>query len=147
MVVQFGLFALVAFGPRSWPGAAVWPMPYSWVASGIGAGLVVIGAVLATTGLVRLGRNLTVLPYPVDGAPLVVSGPYRIVRNPIYSGLIFASFGLGLYVNGWLTLIYAALLFALFDVKSRREERWLREKCPEYGAYQRRVRKLVPWVY
>jgi len=38
-------------------------------------------------------------------------------------------------------------LFIFFDLKSRREERWLREAYPEYGDYQKRVKKLVPWVY
>jgi protein-S-isoprenylcysteine O-methyltransferase Ste14 len=50
-------------------------------------------------------------------------------------------------VTGWLTIVYAAALFVLFDVKSRREERWLVQKFPEYRDYQRRVRKLVPFVY
>jgi protein-S-isoprenylcysteine O-methyltransferase Ste14 len=35
----------------------------------------------------------------------------------------------------------------LLEVKSRREERWLREKFPEYAAYQRRVRRLIPFLY
>ena len=107
----------------------------------------VAGAALAAASLLRLGSNLSVLPYPKDGADLVVTGPYRIVRNPIYSGLILAAFGWGLWVNGLLTLIYALLLFVFFDVKSRLEERWLAEKFGGYAAYQRRVRKLIPWVY
>ena len=147
VVVQVGLFALVVLGPRSWPGAPSWPPPYSWMASGLGAALILAGAALAIGGVLRLGRNLTALPFPKEGAPLRQSGPYAIVRNPIYSGLILAAFGWGLLVNGWLTLGYALVLFVFFDVKSRREERWLCEKFPEYGAYQQRVRKLVPWVY
>jgi protein-S-isoprenylcysteine O-methyltransferase Ste14 len=43
--------------------------------------------------------------------------------------------------------VYAALLFLLFDAKARREERWLVEKFPSYAGYQRRVRKLVPFLY
>jgi protein-S-isoprenylcysteine O-methyltransferase Ste14 len=95
-----------------------------------------------------LGReNLTALPYPRDESTLVVTGPYRLVRNPIYSGLIFGAFGYGLWVNSWLTLSYAALLFAFFDVKSRKEERWLAEKFSDYAEYQKRVKKLIPWIY
>ena len=62
-------------------------------------------------------------------------------------GLILAAFGYGLWVHGWLTLLYAAILFAFFDVKSRREERWLEERYADYPEYRRRVRKLIPWVY
>lgn len=57
------------------------------------------------------------------------------------------AFGWGLWVHGWLTLGYALLLFVFFDLKSSREERWLREKFPGYDAYRRRVRKLIPFIY
>jgi protein-S-isoprenylcysteine O-methyltransferase Ste14 len=147
VVVQILIFLLVAFGPRNLPGWPAWPAPWAAIASAAGAVLVVAGGLLAVAGVLRLGSNLSVLPYPKDGAPLVETGPYRIVRNPIYSGLILAAFGWGLFVHGWLTLLYAAVLFAFFDIKSRVEERWLCERFPDYAGYQGRVRKLIPWVY
>ena len=55
--------------------------------------------------------------------------------------------GWAIWRHGWLTLLYAALLFLLFDAKARREERWLLEKFPSYSEYKRRVRKLVPFLY
>ena len=39
------------------------------------------------------------------------------------------------------------MLFIFFDLKSGREEEWLVEVYPVYGAYRQRVKKLVPWVY
>lgn len=148
VVVQGLLFALVVFGPRTVPGLAAWSSPFSAIASAVGLVLALAGGALAVAGLLGLGRNnLTALPYPRDESTLVVSGPYRVVRNPIYSGLIFAAFGYALWVDGWLTLGYAALLFVFFDVKSRKEERWLSEKFADYAAYQTRVRKLIPWIY
>ncbi len=75
------------------------------------------------------------------------SGPFAIVRHPIYSGLILGSAGFALMVSGWLTWVYAGALFLVLDVKSRREERWLAERFPDYPAYQRRVRKLLPFIY
>jgi protein-S-isoprenylcysteine O-methyltransferase Ste14 len=60
---------------------------------------------------------------------------------------VFAAFGWDLRANASLTLGYALVLFVVFDIKSRREERWLADKFPEYAAYQRRGRKLVPWMY
>ena len=147
VVVQFFIFALIAFGPRAWPGAKAWNPPFSWIASGIGAVLILSGGALAIAGVMKLGRNLSALPYPREGAPLRQTGAYAVVRNPIYGGLIIAAFGWGLFVNGWLTLLYAATLLVFFDIKSRREERWLCERFPEYAQYQRRVRKLNPWVY
>ena len=148
VVAQGFLFALVIFGPRTVPGLAAWAEPYAALARVVGFVLMIAGCALAAAGLFGLGRaNLTALPYPREESTLVVSGPYRLVRNPIYSGLIFSALGWALWVNSWLTLGYALTLFAFFDVKSRREERWLAEKFPDYGAYQQRVKKLIPWVY
>jgi protein-S-isoprenylcysteine O-methyltransferase Ste14 len=148
VVVQGLLFALIILGPKTVSGLASWSPPFAAIASAVGAALVLAGGALAVAGLLGLGRdNLTALPYPRDEATLVVTGPYRLVRNPIYSGLIFAAFGYALWVSGWLTLCYAALLFVFFDIKSRKEERWLSERFPDYSAYQRRVRKLIPWIY
>ncbi len=147
VVVQVGIFAMVVLGPRTVHGWPEWVPPWTVLASAAGGVLIVAGGALAVGGVLRLGANLSALPYPKDGAPLVETGPYRIVRNPIYSGLILAAFGWALWVHGWLTLLYAVLLFVFFDVKSRLEERWLCERFPAYAAYQKRVRKLIPWVY
>lgn len=105
------------------------------------------GTVLAATGAVNLGRNLTPLPAPRENGELVVAGAYRFVRHPIYSGLIFMAFGWGVWLQSWLTIGYALLLLAFFDIKSRYEERLLQDKFPEYAAYRTRVRKLIPFVY
>ena len=41
----------------------------------------------------------------------------------------------------------AVVLLGFFDLKSRREERWLEERFPEYPAYRAQTRRLVPWLY
>jgi len=147
VVIQFCLFALVAIGPRTWPGWPAWAAPFTWLGWILGLALGAAGGLLVLAGVNRLGTNLTAVPYPKDDASLVTSGPYHFVRHPIYSGLILAALGWALLRNGWLTLAYALILFIFFDVKSRREERWLRQKYRDYEAYQQCVRKLIPFVY
>ena len=147
LVVQAGLFLLLAFGPRTCPGLPAWGTPYTWIGSLGGGVLILGGSLLAATGAVSLGKNLTPLPRPRENATLIVTGAYRLVRHPIYSGITFMAVGWGLWLHSWLTIGYALLLFAFFDIKSRREERLLEEKFPEYAAYRKRVRKLLPFVY
>jgi protein-S-isoprenylcysteine O-methyltransferase Ste14 len=77
----------------------------------------------------------------------VETGPYGWVRHPIYSGLILAAFGWALIAQGWLTLLWAVVLLVFFDIKSRREERWLMARFPAYASYRKRVRKLIPLIY
>lgn len=147
VVIQIVLFILVVFGPRTGTGWPVWTSPFILVGHIIGSLLLIIGGFLAMAGMLELGKNLTAVPYPKEQATLVETGPYRIVRHPIYSGLIIVALGWAFWVHGWLTFGYVLILFVFFDVKSRREEQWLKEKFSAYGAYQKRVRKLIPFIY
>jgi len=61
--------------------------------------------------------------------------------------LILASLGWALVTEGWLRMAYVVAGFAFLVFKVRREEAWLVERFPEYAAHQRRVRKLIPFVY
>jgi protein-S-isoprenylcysteine O-methyltransferase Ste14 len=147
VIVQVLIFIVVLFGPKSVPGLPRWPAP--WDVVGAVAGIVVGGAggILVLFGLVSLGSNLTAVPFPKDSAQMVEHGAYRLVRHPIYSGIIIGSLGYGLLWASTLGVLYAVLLFLFFDVKSRREEQWLRDRYPGYEAYTGRVHKLIPFLY
>lgn len=146
-MVQAALFVLLLFGPRTLPGLTAPTAPWPWSVILAGAVLFLAGFVLAACGAVSLGRNLSPLPHPKEQGRLVVSGVYRIVRHPIYGGIIFMAFGWGVWLESWLVMGYALMLLIFFDLKSRREECWLAEKFPEYAAYRRRVRRLIPFVW
>jgi protein-S-isoprenylcysteine O-methyltransferase Ste14 len=147
VVAQLGLFALLFFGPRRLHGWPAWPAPVAAAGTFAGIPHVILGVSLALAGIFRLGPHLTPLPYPKDGSVLLESGAYGVVRHPIYGGGLLAAFGWGLWAHGVLTLLYAVLLVILFDLKARREERWLCERFPGYAGYQKRVRRLVPFLY
>ncbi len=144
VVAQFGLFFMAVLGPLSWSG---WSFPASILASVAGSIFLLSGSLLFIAGILRLGANLSALPYPKAESTLIETGPYRIVRHPMYSGAIFISCGWALVVHSWLAIGTALVIFVFFDLKSRREEAWLKEKFPGYTAYQQRVRKLVPLLY
>ena len=147
VVAQVTLMLLVFFGPRSsagWPGA---PFPFPRSCSFVGAGMLVIGGLVLVAGILRLGPGLSPLPYPKDGAALIETGIYGLARHPMYGGGILLAFGWSLFVQGWFTLGYSVVLFAVLDFKSRQEEKWLKEKFPGYDEYQRRVRRFFPFIY
>jgi protein-S-isoprenylcysteine O-methyltransferase Ste14 len=79
---------------------------------------------------------------------VVDTGPYGIVRHPIYTGLIFSAFATAFVPLTLMTLAGAALISVGFFLKARLEEQFLRgELGPDaYAAYARRVPMLVPWV-
>lgn len=145
VVTQIALFVLVLLGPRHVRGLPAWPWPA--LASAGGVLLMLVGGAVLLAALLELGHNLTPLPYPKQGGKLVQTGAYRLVRHPIYTSAVGVALGWALYVHGGLTVAYAAALFVLFDLKSRREERWLESKFPAYRDYQKRVRRLVPFLY
>lgn len=147
VVTQLVLIAVVFLGPRTLPGLPVWPAPIASISIVAGAALAFAGSCLLVAGFLRLGSNLSPLPHPKPHATLVQTGPYRFVRHPMYAGGIALAYGWALVVRGWLTLVYATVLLVFLEIKSAREERWLTDRFPEYPDYQRRVRKLIPFVH
>jgi protein-S-isoprenylcysteine O-methyltransferase Ste14 len=144
VVAQFALIALCLVAvviPPEWPSAARVPL------AAVGAVLALAGATVAVMASRTLGRGLTAYPRPVAGAPLVESGPYRIVRHPIYSGALLFFTGWSLFA-GPVALAITAALGILWVGKTAVEERYLRDAHREYAAYASRVRRrLVPGVY
>lgn len=147
VVVQFLIFALIAFGPESLPLLPQFGEGTQRALLPLGLVIGALGVLLTGAGVVNLGSNLTALPHPKDESTLVETGAYRIVRHPIYSGLFFAALGWSLAKGSLSMVLYTMILLLFFDLKSRREERWLSRKFPGYRAYQLRVRKLIPLMY
>src|ERR1035437_3481187 len=140
-VVLFGAIAVSGTAGPAWGG---WQAAVGMVA---GAILIGCGGVLSLRGLLNLRETLTPFPKPLDNAQLVETGAYRLVRHPIYGGLILGALGWGLVRAAPLARLGAVALAVFFDLKSRREEIWLSERYREYPAYRNRTRRLLPWIY
>ena len=144
VALQSALFAVTAVaciaGP-AWPGSARW-----WL-KGAGVLLVFVGLLVAVSAARALGAGFTPFPKPKDAGALVVSGPYALVRHPVYSGGILFLAGIALAVSPW-GLAGTAALAVLWALKVRVEERLLAARYPGYAAYCERTRfRLVPYVY
>jgi len=147
VVAQIIMIVLVFFGPRNIAGWPVLTTYFTWLDLIGGSIILLMGILLLFVAIFRLGPNLTAVPYPKDEGTLIETGPYRLVRHPMYCGGILIAFGWTILVHGWLTLSYTIIMLVFFDFKSRREEQWLKAKFPGYGEYQKRVRKLIPFIY
>jgi protein-S-isoprenylcysteine O-methyltransferase Ste14 len=116
------------------------------VLQGIGTGLFLAGLGLAVWARVYLGRNWgTPMSEKVD-AELVTSGPYRYIRNPIYSGLILAAIGTAVAVS-WYWVVAVVFMGAYFTYSATVEERIMERLFPnEYPAYRRSTKMLIPFI-
>jgi len=116
------------------------------VLGAIGAVVFVSGLLLAVWARVHLGRNWG-MPMTERVEPeLVTSGPYHLVRHPIYSGLILGLIGTALATN-LLGLIVAPVLGAYFYYSASVEEKNLIVAFPTaYPAYRTATKMLIPFV-
>jgi protein-S-isoprenylcysteine O-methyltransferase Ste14 len=112
-----------------------------------GVALTVLGASLILWGFVSLGDALTPFPRPLEQATMHRQGAYRVVRHPIYAGVLLGSLGWALWwISGYGGLC-VLLLGVFFDRKAAYEETWLREKYQDYADYQAKVKKFIPGLY
>lgn len=121
------------------------PRPAAWLVW-LGLALALAGAAFAGWAFATLGRSLTPFPEPRGDAKLVETGPFALVRHPVYGGgfVFFAGLSIALGPAG---LLPTAALGVVWLLKSREEERRLVARFPGYEAYLRRVRRrFVPGV-
>lgn len=122
-------------------------VPRSLAIAGTGMVLTLLGIAFAIWARLFLGTNWSAAPSVKQGHHLVRSGPYAIVRHPIYSGLLLAMFGTALSVGKWRGLVGLAIVAAAWHIKSRTEERYMEEEFGgEYVRYRREVKGLIPFV-
>jgi protein-S-isoprenylcysteine O-methyltransferase Ste14 len=121
--------------------------PWGPAVSVVGIMAIVVAGGLAARGIWDLRSGLSPFPRPVAGAPLIESGAYRLLRHPIYSGLVLGAIGWGLVTGSVPAIGAAGLLFLLLAAKSHREELWLAAIHPRYAAYRQKTKRLIPWIY
>jgi protein-S-isoprenylcysteine O-methyltransferase Ste14 len=118
----------------------------TWRAA-IGLPLFALGLGFAIWARVHIGRNWGT-PMTEKAEPeLVTSGPYRLVRHPIYAGILVAGLGTAIGLS-WLWLAPVALGAIYFVYAATVEERYLTNQFPDaYPAYKRSTKMLVPFVF
>jgi protein-S-isoprenylcysteine O-methyltransferase Ste14 len=107
--------------------------------------LTALGMLFSIWARVSLGRNWSGRVVLKHGQELVATGPYALVRHPIYTGLLVALTGTALYDGRWRALLGLAFFAIGFWLKARSEENLLeREFGEEYRSYRARTPMLIP---
>ena len=121
-----------------------------WAVAGdaVGATLLALGVSLLAWAARRLGSALPPFPAPRQQQGAVrTTGPYALVRHPMYTGAILIAAGWSLLFATALGLGLTVVLALFFALKARREEVWLRERLDGYAAYcERTPRRLLPFL-
>lgn len=123
-----------------WP-SGLWPF---W----IGAGVTVAGLLFAIWAREHLGSNWSRSVTIKQGHELITTGPYSVVRHPIYTGILAGFLGTAIALSQVRGMLCFALIFLVLWPKLRMEEKWMRSQFGEtYATYARQTAALVPYVF
>ena len=128
----------------------VLPSASAEIALGILTVVLAVASVWLVTWAVRtLGKQWAVAARLVEGHRLITHGPYRFVRNPIYTGMLGMLLATGLALHHWVRLILGTALFAVgMAIRVRSEEKLLRSAFgQEFDEYAQRVHAVLPGIF
>ena len=142
-------------GAATFGGAIAWlsnPALFSWAALSvpewvrwIGVAGFAFSVFWLSWMFISLGSNLTDTVVTRDCAHFVESGPYRFVRNPMYSGILLVGPSLGLALGTWLLPVAATAMFLLLARRTSIEEKYLIARFGDrYRSYMDRVGRFFP---
>ena len=119
-----------------------------WAVTGplrtLGLVLIVSGLLLAGVSSGKLGPALTATPLPNGRGGLKTDGIYRLVRHPIYSGVLLIVLGLVVRSGRWIVAAIGVATISFFHTKAQWEERKLREHFADYDAYAKVTPRFFP---
>jgi len=115
------------------------------------AGMIImlLGMSLRMWAIVTLGRSFRTTVETHPDQRVCQEGPYRLVRHPAYSGVLLICIGFGVAVQNWLSLTIAVVPpVAAILYRIRVEETELVTSLgSEYLGYQKRTKRLIPWIW
>lgn len=117
--------------------------------AGSAIAIALLSAWLVIAAVQALGKQFAVAARVISGHELITSGPFRIVRHPIYTGVLGMLIATAMSFSTWPGLVLSvALYLAGTTMRIRKEERLLRETFgTEFQAYAEEVPALVPGLF
>jgi protein-S-isoprenylcysteine O-methyltransferase Ste14 len=125
---------------QPWP-TGLWPF---W----LGAAVMIAGLLFAIWAREHLGSNWSRSVTIKQGHELITSGPYAVVRHPIYTGILAGFLGTAIALSEARGFIAFVLIFLALWLKLRMEEQWMRSQFGEtYATYAHQTAALVPYLF
>lgn len=97
----------------------------------------------------ELGKNWSITLEIREKHQLVCSGPYALIRHPMYTSFLLMGLGQAFLLSNWVVGLAGLLGFAiLYFLRVDREERMMLQYFgPEYRAYMDRTKRIIPYLY
>jgi protein-S-isoprenylcysteine O-methyltransferase Ste14 len=150
IVLQGAGYAIVWSIRRAWFGPIVSVNNSVEIVLAILTMALAIASVWFISAAIRtLGKQWSLGARLIEGHKLITEGPYRLVRNPIYTGMFGMLLATGLAVSHWVGLLIAIIVYAIGTVvRVRSEEKLLRGAFgAEFDSYARRVPAVIPFLF
>jgi protein-S-isoprenylcysteine O-methyltransferase Ste14 len=123
-------------------------LPDSAIYLWIGLFMTIAGVMLAIWARVTLGRNWSGIVTVKQNHELIRTGPYALVRHPIYTGITFAVFGTAIFDGEIRSIILIVAMLSILTHKMKIEEQFMIEHFgSEYASYQQETKALVPFLW
>lgn len=107
----------------------------------------ITGIALGVWSLAVMGRkNLNIAPTVRDGAQLIIKGPYRFIRHPMYASVLLTIWAVIIDRFTLLRLIVGLILTADLIIKMLYEEGILKRHFRDYPAYMERTKRIIPFI-
>lgn len=114
----------------------------------IGIAILVFSLLFAIWARIVLGRNWSGAIQKVEGQRLVRSGPYKYIRNPIYTGIVCGFFGTFITLGSLASIMGCCIILIIYIIKINKEQRFLiLEFGEEYENYVKKSWALIPYIF
>lgn len=144
------IIAILLLGPGEWFG-------HSWLRENFvehtdlvgytGLAISAIGAIIACISRYTLGKNWSLSVQRKENHQLIQSGIYKVIRHPIYTGLLLLFTGNALIVGNYRAIVAVLIVFVSLWLKLKKEEKWLMKTFgTKYTDYKNQTKAIIPYL-